>query len=458
MVGQVLAECVALVGDQQDVVIGDVLSAHPHLILDLDVAGLGRARGRVVGIGALGDDLTTELLGGAAERGGEGEILRLGAVDQEPAGPLRPHQILDQGVGLHRPARDHVEHVRPAEVGAQVVVLGAAIENQGVLGLRQIGQRQEVLLLEVGDDQAVAGGELVLECRREVAVLGQGQLVESVGLAEEAAGRLVVLDRERGAGDALVGQLARLDQRERRQLGGLRPGHVQDLDLELRGSSGGRPGARQRSQQRRQRRERPTHAPDRGPALIMGSLLYWGPRQMENRLERAVIAHKQVPAYLQLALEADRHLQQLSSGASRGRPVSDAELEASRRRLTDMLADLRRLTLDELTFVGRAEPAEKVEMDRIARFEHLLNRAFAVTAKAETETPREFARLEYLMRSAGKVVSRALILEKVWGCSRHPLTNVVGVYIRQLRRKIDRDAAEPPIQTVRGFGYKLRDF
>ncbi len=73
-------------------------------------------------------------------------------------------------------------------------------------------------------------------------------------------------------------------------------------------------------------------------------------------------------------------------------------------------------------------------------------------------TPREFALLEYLMRSAGKVLSRALILEKVWGCSKHPLTNVVEVYIRQLRRKIDRDAAVSLIQTVRGFGYKLRDF
>ena len=62
------------------------------------------------------------------------------------------------------------------------------------------------------------------------------------------------------------------------------------------------------------------------------------------------------------------------------------------------------------------------------------------------------------MRSAGKVVSRRRILEKVWGCFKHPLTNVVEVYIRQLRRKIDRDAAPPLIQTVRGFGYKLRGF
>jgi two-component system OmpR family response regulator len=71
-------------------------------------------------------------------------------------------------------------------------------------------------------------------------------------------------------------------------------------------------------------------------------------------------------------------------------------------------------------------------------------------------TPREFALLECLMRSPGKVLSRPLILEKVWGCSRHPLTNVVDVYIRQLRRKVDQDAPIPLLQTVRGFGYKIR--
>ncbi|MGH6898980.1 MAG: response regulator transcription factor [Geminicoccaceae bacterium] len=71
-------------------------------------------------------------------------------------------------------------------------------------------------------------------------------------------------------------------------------------------------------------------------------------------------------------------------------------------------------------------------------------------------TPREFALLECLMRAPGKVLSRPQILEKVWGCSKDPLTNVVDVYIRQLRRKLDRDAPVPLIQTVRGFGYKIR--
>jgi two-component system OmpR family response regulator len=71
-------------------------------------------------------------------------------------------------------------------------------------------------------------------------------------------------------------------------------------------------------------------------------------------------------------------------------------------------------------------------------------------------TPREFALLECLMCSPGKSLSRPHILEKVWGCSKDPLTNVVDVYIRQLRRKVDQDAPIPLIQTVRGFGYKIR--
>jgi two-component system OmpR family response regulator len=71
-------------------------------------------------------------------------------------------------------------------------------------------------------------------------------------------------------------------------------------------------------------------------------------------------------------------------------------------------------------------------------------------------TAREFSLLECLVRASGRVVSRTQILEQVWGFSRHPLTNVVEVYIRQLRRKVDEGAPEPLIETVRGFGYKIR--
>ncbi|MGJ0483569.1 MAG: response regulator transcription factor [Methylomicrobium sp.] len=70
-------------------------------------------------------------------------------------------------------------------------------------------------------------------------------------------------------------------------------------------------------------------------------------------------------------------------------------------------------------------------------------------------TPKEFALLECLMRMQGKVLSRTRILEQVWGYSADPLTNVVDVYIRQLRRKIDDDFEPKLLKTVRGFGYKL---
>ena len=70
-------------------------------------------------------------------------------------------------------------------------------------------------------------------------------------------------------------------------------------------------------------------------------------------------------------------------------------------------------------------------------------------------TPKEFALLECFMRMPGKVLSRTRILEQVWGYSSDPLTNVVDVYIRQLRRKIDDDFELKLLKTVRGFGYKL---
>lgn len=70
-------------------------------------------------------------------------------------------------------------------------------------------------------------------------------------------------------------------------------------------------------------------------------------------------------------------------------------------------------------------------------------------------TPREFALLEYFLSAPGKVLSRTRILEQVWGYNADPLTNVVDVYIRQLRRKIDDGHADKLLKTVRGYGYKL---
>jgi DNA-binding response OmpR family regulator len=69
---------------------------------------------------------------------------------------------------------------------------------------------------------------------------------------------------------------------------------------------------------------------------------------------------------------------------------------------------------------------------------------------------REFALLEYLMRHPGQVLSRTQILAAVWGYDFDPLSNVVDVYVRYLRRKIDRDDEPSLIETVRGAGYRFR--
>jgi two-component system OmpR family response regulator len=70
--------------------------------------------------------------------------------------------------------------------------------------------------------------------------------------------------------------------------------------------------------------------------------------------------------------------------------------------------------------------------------------------------PREFALLEYLMRNAGKVVSKTMILEHVWDYSFDPQTNVVDVLVCRLRNKVDRDFGGKMIHTIRGVGYVLR--
>jgi len=70
--------------------------------------------------------------------------------------------------------------------------------------------------------------------------------------------------------------------------------------------------------------------------------------------------------------------------------------------------------------------------------------------------PREFALLEYLMRNAGKVVSKTMILSHVWDYSFDPQTNVVDVLVSRLREKIDRPFDRKLLQTVRGVGYVLR--
>jgi two-component system OmpR family response regulator len=69
--------------------------------------------------------------------------------------------------------------------------------------------------------------------------------------------------------------------------------------------------------------------------------------------------------------------------------------------------------------------------------------------------PREFQLLEYLMRHAGQVVTRTMLLEAVWGYHFDPQTNVIDVHMSRLRNKIDKNFTAPLLHTIRGSGYRL---
>lgn len=71
--------------------------------------------------------------------------------------------------------------------------------------------------------------------------------------------------------------------------------------------------------------------------------------------------------------------------------------------------------------------------------------------------PREFRLLEYLMRHAGQVVTRTMLLENVWDYHFDPQTNVIDVHVSRLRAKIEREGAPALLHTVRGAGYVIRD-
>lgn len=72
-------------------------------------------------------------------------------------------------------------------------------------------------------------------------------------------------------------------------------------------------------------------------------------------------------------------------------------------------------------------------------------------------TPKEFSLLAFLMRAPGRVLTRTQILEQVWGYHFDPGTNLVDVYIRRLRSKIDIEEGVPLIETLRGVGYRMQD-
>ena len=91
-----------------------------------------------------------------------------------------------------------------------------------------------------------------------------------------------------------------------------------------------------------------------------------------------------------------------------------------------------------------------LRLDPVARTVERAGRRIDLTAK-------QFALLHYLMRHAGQVVSRTMLLEHVWDYEFDGLTNVIDVHINRLRNRVDRGFDRPLIQTLRGVGYVLRE-
>jgi two-component system, OmpR family, response regulator len=160
-------------------------------------------------------------------------------------------------------------------------------------------------------------------------------------------------------------------------------------------------------------------------------------------IEKLRSARVQIPV---LILSAKRSVDDRVKGLQSGgddyltKPFAFAEL------LARVQALLRRAS-------GTAEPtrlvAGELTMD-------LLSRRVERSGQVIDLRPREFALLEYLMRHAGRVLSKTMILSHVWGYSFDPGTNVVDVLVSRLRDKVDRGFDRKLIHTVRGAGYVLK--
>jgi len=119
--------------------------------------------------------------------------------------------------------------------------------------------------------------------------------------------------------------------------------------------------------------------------------------------------------------------------------------------LAELLARLRNL------LKRNSPPGVETTRLRVLDLElDLLRREATRSGQLLQLTPQEFV-LEYLCRNAGRVVTRSMILDQVWGMRIQPDTNVVDVHIYRLRGKVDEKGQQPLIRTLRGVGYVLKD-
>ena len=106
----------------------------------------------------------------------------------------------------------------------------------------------------------------------------------------------------------------------------------------------------------------------------------------------------------------------------------------------------------------RVQPQQEQTLLKVRDLEmDLLKRRVTRAGTVISLQPREFNLLEYFMRHAGQVVTRTMLLEKVWDYHFDPQTNVIDVHVSRLRSKVDKDFDVPLLHTIRGAGYLLHD-
>jgi two-component system OmpR family response regulator len=152
-----------------------------------------------------------------------------------------------------------------------------------------------------------------------------------------------------------------------------------------------------------------------------------------------------VPILMLTALDAVEHrIEGLDAGADDylGKPFSLGEL------LARLRAVARRPALADLPMTVLEAGALCLDVSR--------HKAF-MDGKPLELTPTEFRLLEVLIRHAGRLVTRAMLLEQVWNFNFNPRTGLVETHLSRLRAKVrGRDDSDSPIETVRGYGYRLR--
>jgi DNA-binding response OmpR family regulator len=120
--------------------------------------------------------------------------------------------------------------------------------------------------------------------------------------------------------------------------------------------------------------------------------------------------------------------------------------------LAELLARVRNLVKRNTSSATEATRLRVLDLEL-----DLLRREASRSGEILNLTPQEFVLLEYLCRNAGRVVTRSMILDAVWGMRIQPDTNVVDVHIYRLRGKVDTSGRQPLIRTLRGVGYVLKD-